>query len=445
MISRRPFLLAYASILVVSLSGFSGAGRAETLGNAVEAALNYHPSVEAALANRDAYREERKEKWTGYFPQLGVRAAAGRMFANNSTSRGLNVSRGEGYSWLGEGSVTLTQMFFDGLETPRRIDAAQARKDSANFNIMDIRENLALRTVIAYLDVLRGRESLHRLKEHRNKVNDYLGRITSMVDEGAADESMVVQARDVLAQLEKTVIDIEGQLWATQAQYAEIVGHFPADGLSQPVPRLDYLPEELEEAVAHVLAEHPSLRAALQTEKASAFEVDAEKGTLYPDINGELSYMKKDQDDVIGGESIDAKAVVRLNWNISVAGGDFARLKKTQHRSIESKAQRVELERQLERDIRVAYTDMETAQRQLKVLHDRNKINQDLFKNYEAQFEAGRVNLLQLMQADNAKFNAELSLLNGEYAMIGAQYNTLARLGRLQESLNVVPAKTDDK
>ncbi len=417
--------------------------QAEPLAKAVEAALNNHPAVEAAIANRNALAQEAREQWADHFPTLNIRGAGGRVFGDNSTSRGLQVTRDSTYSYLWEGSVTLTQPLFDGFETFNRVDAAQFRRESANFTIMDVREELALRTVLAYLDVLRSRESLARLSGHGKTVEDYQNRIQAMVDEGAADESMIVQARDIRAQLDNTIADIEGQLKAANATYMELVGAMPGDPMELPVPPVDMIPAGVQEAVDYASRHHPALRAAARTEEALSYDVEAEKQAYFPDVNGEVSYLKRDQREEIGGEVIDAKAVVRLNWDISVAGGQISRVRKSQYRRFESKAQRAETERQIVRDVRIAYSDLATAQRQLAVLRDRMEINNDLFETYEAQFEGARINLLQLLQADNARFNTALSLMNGEFRMLASQYSVLASMGQLQNGLNIVAARTD--
>ncbi|MCB9991876.1 MAG: TolC family protein [Rhodospirillales bacterium] len=442
---NRLSLLAKASVLAVSVCSLAVPVRAETLVDAVGTALNHHPSVEAALANRNAYAEERQEQWADHFPNLNVRGAGGRMYGDNSTSRGLTVSRGATYSYLWEGSVTLTQPIFDGFETFNRVDAADFRKESADFHIADIREDLALRTVMAYLDVLRAQESMARIKNHEKKIADYQGRIQKMVDEGAAEESMVVQARDIKAQLDNTLAGIEGQLKTAYAKYAELTGYVPDEEMEKPVPRLDMIPESTAEAVEYAAQNHPALRAASLSEKALEMDTEAEKQFYYPDVNGELSYLKRDQREEIGGEAVDAKAVVRLNWDLSVAGGQMAKVKKSRHRQYESKAQMMETERQIERDVRISYSDMATAREQVDVLKERMQINNDLFKNYEAQFEGARINLLQLLQADNARFNTGLSLMNAEYRHLASQFAILASMGRLQEALNLVVAGNNER
>lgn len=437
-------LAAKAGFLAATLCLLSASARAELLGPAVESALNHHPSVEAAIANRDAFAQEKREQWADHFPLLNVRGAGGRVYGDNSTSRGLTVTRGADYSYLWEGSVTLTQPIFDGFETFNRVDAADLRMESAGYEIIDVRENLALRTVLAYLDVLRGRDTLARINAHRTKLEEYQQRIQKMVDEGAADKSMAVQAQDIKSQLDSTMTDIEGQLKSANAEYAELTGHMPDDPMTLPEPRFDMLPEDVAAGVSAALEMHPSLKAATMTSKALAYEAEAEKQFYYPDVSGELSYLERDQKDEIGGEAVDAKAVVRLNWDISLAGGQGARVRKTLYREHESRARRAETERQVERDVRIAYSDFATSGERVKIQTERVKINEDLFGNYEAQFEAARVNLLQLLQADNALFNAKLALLNGEYKLLASHFAVLASMGRLQEALNVVSGRTDE-
>lgn len=444
MFRNSKTLTAKAGFLTAALCLLAAPGRAELLGDAVESALNHHPSVEAAIANRDAFDAERKEQWADHFPSLNMRGAGGRVYGDNSTSRGLTVTRGAAYSYLWEGSVTVTQPIFDGFETFNRVDAAEFRTESANFEIMDVRENLALETVLAYLDVMRGRETLARINAHRKKLEDYQKRIQTMVDEGAADKSMAVQGQDIKAQLDSTAADIEGQLKAAYAEYAELTGHMPEDPMEMPEARADMLPEDVAAAIELAQQTHPSLKAAVMSAKALAFDAEAEKQFYYPDVSGELSYLERDQKDEIGGEAVDAKAVVRLNWDLSLAGGQKARVQRTLYREHESKARRSETERQVERDVRVAYSDLATALERVKIQNERVKINEDLFTNYQAQFEAARVNLLQLLQSDNALFNAKLALLNGEYKLLATQFAVLASMGRLQEALNVVSGKTDE-
>lgn len=413
--------------------------QAESLTQAVVQALNQHPAVIAALANRDALAHERQEYVSDYFPELNVSASTGRMYADNSTSRGLSVTRGAGYSWVNEGSISLRQMIFDGFETMNRVEAAGARKDSANLDVIDVRESLAMRAVAVYLDVLRNQETLIRLRTQQSKLDDYIKRIATLVDEGIVDESMVAQARDVRAQLQSTEAAVEGSLAVAKADYREVIGREPEGDMVRAGARNDILPTDVEKAVQAALQTHPSLRAADLSAIAYERDAEAEEGVLYPDVSGELSYLKRDQRDLIGGESLDTRAMLRVNWTLQTGGEQFSRIKKTKSRQSESRARREERERQIERSVRAAYADIDSAAQQVSVLKDRVRLGQDLMRTQTTQFEGARITLLQLMQTDNALFNSEMTLLNGEYRYLAAQYAALAGMGKLQESFNIAP------
>lgn len=440
----RNSLLACSGLLTLLLS--APLAHAETLQEAVITSLNQHPSIEAARANHDAYVEEENEKHSNYFPKIGVTAQAGRMYADNSTSRGLTVSRGAGYSGIGEGAVTVSQMLFDGFETSRRVSAAEARVGSASYDLASIREELALKTTLAYLDVLRTREAAEAIRAHDKKIADYRNRIGKMVKEGAADKSMESQARDLQLQLQSTLADMESQERAALAQYTEMTGHAPMAPMAKPELGAEWLPASAQDAMVYATEHSPTLKSRQLTGQSLADDAEAEKSQLYPDLNGELSYLKRDERDVVGGEAVDARAVVKMSWNFSTGGAELARMRKAKYRAVESKSQAEEIRRQLQRQVEVAYSDLQKAQEQLAVQSERETVSADLLKNYKSQFEGSRINLLQLLQSDNGHFTAQLARLNAEYRLLAARYAALSSMGRLQEALNIAPvsAARDD-
>lgn len=425
----RSALLVSAALVLIPASA-----HAQTLEQAVQSALGTHPSAEAARAILDATKETKNEARASYFPDISVGAAAGRMYGDNATSRGLLVTRGSGYSNYGEGSIGLNQMIFDGLETPRRIDAANAREDAANANITDIRETLALRAVQSYVDLIRARKGLMMVDGHTGRVDDYLMRIADMVEQGASDEVELQQARDVSIILKAIRAEYEGQVMAAEARYAEVVGAAAPQQLAEPVDKASLILMEPAQAIAVAKAEHPALLAAQSEARAASHDIKAEEGTLYPDVNGELSYLNSDKEEFLGGKIVDGRALVRMSWNFSTGGEQLARIRRTKHVHSESVYRLAELERQIEQNVKLAYNEYANATKQLSYLHERKELNEKLYGAYEAQFEGARVNLLQLMQAHNQLFNTHLEVNNGYYRAIAAQYGVLASMGKLHNA-----------
>jgi len=410
---------------------------AETLEGAVTKTLAKHPQVESALASVKGAEQERKEQRSGYFPELSVSATGGRIFGNNSTSRGLSVTRGEGYSYLWEGSVTARQKLFDGFETKNRVNSAKATEQAAVLELADVRESLAFRAVQTYVSLVRVHKGLGMLQGQEKSVKNYLSRISQSVDDGAADESELQQARDVSVILDNFIADYEGQARALASDFSELTGYLPGDELVEPSAPLENIPENVEDAIAIAKEKHPLLRSAQYQAQSAKHEISAEKSALIPKFDGELSYLKKDQDDIIGGEVEDGKAVVRMNWTYEMGGAQHARVKRRTYEHHEAQARINEVERGIERAVRQAYAEHDTAQRQFENQKRRMDLNKKLLDTYEVQFEGARISLLQLMQADNQVLITDLERTNAKSRVLLARYGILAAMGQLQDALGV--------
>ena len=427
------FLNLYCCVALV-LCG-TGSAYAETLEGAVHSALVTHPSVDAAQAALDGAREREREAYSGYFPELSVSATGGRIYGDNATTRGLVTSRGAAYSYLWEGSVRARQMIFDGFETSRRVGSAQAQQLSADMSLEDVQEYLAYSTVQTYVDLMRAQKGLAMLEGQYAKVVDYVARIKDAVDEGVSDEAEYQQALDVEATLEGLVADYKGQKASAESQYIELVGALPEGEMENPSPAVDFIIEDVNEAVEYAMGAHRSVQAAKLSAKAARYDVDVEKASLYPDLDGEVSFLKTDKKEEIGGEVEDAKAVLRLNWNFETGGGQLARVAQRRSEAREAQARLDEIKKQVERGVRLSYAEYITSLDLLENQMKRVKLNSDLLETFEIQFEGARVSLLQLMQTDNQHFIARLERMNATHRALLAQYAVLASVGRLQQSL----------
>lgn len=429
---KRNFLLKLA--LLVSVAHVHGAS-AQSLEGAVHSAISNHPQIEQAQARLGVAAEEVSSSRSGFFPSLSLGATAGRIYNDNATTRGSTTSRGAAYSGLGEGTASLRQPIFDGFDALSRVRSSKAGQKSAGLQLQDVRERLAYQTVETYLNVLQSRLILGRIQGQEAKVNDYIQRIETNVDDGGGDESQLQQANDVRVLLNGFVADYTGQLRTAESQFIELTGESPFKDIKDPVLDITALPATIEEAIELANSVHPAVRASLEDARSASYDVDSEKSNLYPQLLGELSYLKTDRKEVIGGETEDQRAVLRLNWDFETGGGQFARIKQRRYEYAQAQARKKEITRQIERDIRIAYAERDVAVRRLKNQKERVQLNKKLFDTYEAQFEGGVVNLLQLMQSDNQLFNTEVEEIVYKYRLLTSQYAIIASLGRLQDTL----------
>lgn len=402
---------------------------------AVRMALAQHPSIAGAMAGYESAQEDVGVAKSDYYPQISVSTAMGRVYQDNATSRGLVTDRGAAYSGYGEGNIALRQTLYDGAERKHRVEAARARAQAQEISLADIRETVALRAAQAYVDVLRAREALVLLREQREKIGDFEARIIRMAEDGAADETEVQQARDVSMIVDGVILDYQGQLEMAMASYAEAIGDYPKDVMPAPPLVTSLLPQEADDAVRIGLEGHPALVSLGYEVRAAQEDISVAKSGYLPKVGGELSYAKVDKKDIIGGESEDRRALLRMNWEFATGGRQKSEVDQMHHRAAQAQFRQDELRRQIERDIRMACARLQTFEEKSKITTDRVALNEKLYATYEVQFEGARINLLGLMRGQSQLFNAKLEESDNRFYRLSAQFEVMAAMGILTDTL----------
>ncbi|MCB1650786.1 MAG: TolC family protein [Alphaproteobacteria bacterium] len=427
--------------VLLSLAVFTGlsvsTAHAQSLTDMVSQTLLNHPQIEMSKTALDAAQEEQKEYRSAYFPQISVNATTGRIYGDNATSRGLSVTRGAGYSDLWEKTASVSQMLFDGFETQNRVDAVKASENAALYNVMDVKEQLAFKAVQTYINLMRARGGHLMLAKHEKLLQDYKERIETSVRDGTGNEAELRQAEDILLTFENFKADYAGQIKAAESDYLELVGELPGSDFALPLPPENMILENVEEAVAQAKEVHPILQEMQFVASASGYGVEAEKAAFYPDVTGELSYLKSNKEEMIGGDVEDRRAIVRMNWSFETGGAAMARVNKKKLERRDALAKIEETQRQVERNVRLAYAEYDTAKKQMDNQAKRLKINEDLSETYETQFEGALVSVLDLMRAQNQLLKTRIEAANSRYRYVLSQYAVLASLGRLQEALGL--------
>lgn len=422
-------LLTTAGCLVLAV-----AAQAETMQDAVTQAIDTHPSVTAARAAYDASSQTVREQRSSYYPELSVSTQAGRIYGDNATSRGLSVTRGAGYSWLWEGNAALTQKIYDWGETGNKVDAALARESAADLTIANQRDAIAMRAAQAFITLLRATDLKIQAADNLLSIKGYQEKIAVQVEEGGADEAELNRANDFLLLAQNAATEFEGQYQQGLAEYIEAVGKAPEMGLKRPMLPATF-PANLDAAIDKAFADHPQVAVAKQSVIATDHDMRAETTSYLPKVSGQLSYLKRDQDDIIGGEATDARAVVKADWNYSTGGAQHARVSRAEFLREQAKAQLDEVYRRVEKDIRVAWAMLDTTRQQQATQANRRDTTASVVDTYKTQYEGGSRTLLELMQAESQAFDAAVAYANADYGVLAATYTLMAATGQLLPAL----------
>lgn len=436
-------LLCVGTATACLLVGVSPAS-AENLRESVTDALSYNPEIDGAFYDRQSAEATLKEKRSDYFPRLNANASTGRVYGDNATSRGTLTTRGAAYSNMWDASFSATQTLFDTFRTSHLVDAAKARVEAAKLSRADIEETVALQTVVSYLDILRADAVLEKAKAHAARIKETKSKVSMMVDNGAADESELHLVEQVEVDLRKLVTELEGQARDARIRYVQQTGRPPYGDLE--VPENDFagaIPEDMEMAVSQAGSQHPQVRANDGLVAANKEEVEAERATYFPTVEGELSAYKRDWKEELGGEVIDNRAIVRLNWDFETGGAASARVARERAEVNRAITDKETARRRVEALVRQAYNEKDTTSRLMTIASEKYEANNGLLGTYRKQFEGGLIRLPLLLRTENDVFLAQMDKITLGYRMMSADYAILSAMGQLRQSLGVTAKITD--
>ncbi len=429
---KKPFshlLLGTAFLVGVGLPITSV--HAETIFDAVQEAITSHPSVTGAQAAKDASAQGVREERSAYYPELSANATGGRVYGDNATSRGLSVTRGAGYSGFGEGSASLTQRIYDWGETSNKVDAATARDHEAESQITGTRETAGLHAAQAYIALLRATKLKAAGADNLAIIDGYQKKIETQVKEGGSDEAELNRANDFLLLAQNAATEFDGQYQQALADYMEATGGKPGADLTRP-PMPASLPNTLDKAIQQAFDTHPQVVAAKQAIVAADHDIHAQKSMYLPKISAQGSYLKRDEADIIGGEAIDARAVLKADWNYSTGGAELARVARAEAAKAQAQAQLDETYRKIEHDVRVSWSALDVVRQQEKTQADRKTATSKVVDTYKTQYEGGgQRKLIELMQAESQAFDASVAYDNADLGVLNASYTLMAAMGEL--------------
>ena len=392
-------------------------------------AIKNHPLVMAAQASEKAAVQSVKEEKSRYYPTASVGLGFGRVFADNTTTRGLSVTRGTGYSWYGDGTASINQTVYDWSATDNSVSAAKFRRNSADASLDNQQSSIAFQAAQAYIQVLRSQILMQQAQAHLTAMKSFRDRIQTLVSDGGGDRSELTRADDIVLLADNALNQYTTDHTVALANYIEIIGREPDGDLSNPDINLQRLPNAIDEAISLAIKMHPQMKMAQSEANAAYYEKEKEEANLLPNLNAELSYTKRDQRDLIGGESEDRRALLRMNWDISFGGAELASQRRAEQLEKEAAQNYEAQKRTIARDIRVAWASHNLAQKQHTNEQDRYKTVQNTYGTFKEQYEGGQKSILELMIAEDQSFAVQQNLINARYREMESAYALMSVIG----------------
>lgn len=412
------------------------AGDAVSMRDAVAVAMESNPEIIQAQMNMEAIQFERKQAQGLYAPRVDLEASAGARRLENRTRRSLGIAD----DWLYplEANARAEWVAVDFGRRRGELLRQAARVDGASLRVVERSEFIALQVARQYLDILLQERvvaaSQDNVAFHRGLVND-LGEgvrqgSISVADQQQAEERLQAaivrdtEAHEALENARTTLRTLTG----LDINRVAVPPEFAAS-----------LPTNVNEAVGLARTNNPRVREASADVDAAHAMIKAAKGDLYPEIGVDVIGRVGEDIDGFKGSSNDVQGRVFLRWNIFDGGINRAKVQEMVRRSSEARYRLHQLQREAEEDVRIAWTAMETRNAVVGALSKQSQVTDDLLLSYRSQFNVGRRSLLDVLDAQNTRYNTQVRLETARFSEVFAKYQTLASVNRFLEAMQVSP------
>ena len=399
------------------------------LNTTIQQTIVSNPQVNAAWNNFSAAGSDVRVAQGNYLPSIDVTAGVGRQDQQND-------GRGSYSSDFAE--LTLTQMVFDGFATRSEVERLNRTRLIAYFELLGASEMVALEAFETYLDVLRFREMVRLAQDNYREHQRVFSQIEERALSGAGRGVDLEQISGRLALAESNLMTEASNLHDVTARYQRIVGELPPQNMS-PAPSLaDELPSDVSEAVRMAFEGNPDFHAAIENIAVQRAEQNAARAAFMPrlDIQGRTG--TNNQDDSIAGRSDEHSIQLVASMNLYRGGSDSAAFEAATTRIEQAVNQREVACTNVRQTTQIAYNDTQRFNEQLRYLNDHRQSIDRVRGAYQQQFDIGQRTLLDVLDSENEYFEASRAYANAEFDLTLAQARTLAAMGQLMQTLEVV-------
>lgn len=330
--------------------------------------------------------------------------------------------------------VSVSQLLYDFGASGERVDSAEL---SARAQVWESRvsaEELVLDALTAHFDVVRYQAQFavaeDNLEQHQQILDDVVARRQG----GAGSSADVLRAESRLAEASARQTNLQGLLAQSRNRYQELFFE-AADGLTLPAFGLPEMPV-IEVALDDAITANAELQRSLFDTDAAQAEARATQASQLPTLSAVVEGRQFNVDEPSESES-DLALRFQVDYQPYTGGAASSRSAQAEQRAERAYQERAALRRDLEARLRSAFTDV-AAQRDLWRAQSLNlEANVETLSAYRAQFNIGRRNLNDLLDAQRDLFQSATALVDSRTDWELARYRQRLLTGELLPALDI--------
>ena len=417
---RKALYLATSTGLAALV--WAGSVQAETLQEAIEAAYQYNPTILQQRAQLKALEETVVQADAGYRPTVSLNGTSTYTQTNFGANQSTNRNS--------QAAINLNQPLYEAGRTKAAVRAAEAQVAAARETLRASEEQVFLKVATAYLDVWRDEQVLSTRRRDVSVLKNSVAEVTAKFEVGALTKTDVATVRTQFLLAKAALAAQTGQLKVSRAEYIDVVGHIPVN--LKPVPVIPGLPTDFDKALDLAEKSNPSLLAANLTEQVSRAKIAAAKAARGPQVAATAQYG-------LSGSAYPFKGGYDREWQVELtvtqplyAGGQ---INSGIREAVENnRADRFAID-QTSRDtvqaVAQSFASMLSGKDTVAQAAEESEVAKQAFDGVSEEFHAGLRTTLDIVAAEQALSNAEVTLAGARHDEYLAEIALLSATGTL--------------
>ena len=331
---------------------------------------------------------------------------------------------------------TYRQLVFDFGAARAEVARNQSLVDSERLKLADAAEDIALRTVTAYLNLLEQSELLGLIDKTVAEQNKLAEIVQLNQQNGNGTKADVDRIRGKVIEIQATRTDINSAYHVALDEFHRLTNLEPRQ-VHRPRSILTHLPKSLDAALVDARTSNPALLAIRAEGQSYTHQIESTRAATLPriDIQGDGLVKNYNGNHVSSTGVVDVRGMVMLTYK-AFDGGIF----KAQENHAREAAQAntfklLDEQETIELNLRRLFESLSANRAKRAAAESGVTTANSVASLYLEQFKAGKRTIFEVIDSNMLVFTMKKNQINGQYEELRASYGILRNTGRLSETV----------
>ena len=313
--------------------------------------------------------------------------------------------------------------------------SAQATARASQYSLQDARDLVTLAVGGAYLQVLAAQARVDAAQSQLDTANAVFHQSTEQHAEGVLGRLNVDQSQVRTLTQQQQIITLRNDLAKQKINLARLTGLAPNAGyqLTDSFPFSPAPVRNVDAAVAQAEQQRADLKAAQSQVEAARKALSAARAERLPSVavSGDYQVIGTNPAQSHGAFTVVGTLAIPL-WQGGRTAGDIAQAEAV---LAQRQAELDDARGQIEAQVRQAYLDLEAAAGQVELARKNVQVAQETLEMTRARMEAGVINTVEVVQAQQTVASAQLDQIDSVFAHNLAKLSLARALGHATDQL----------